>query len=66
MLLRLLAKDGTNGAALFPAYEGAAKAAREELWWDTTGHALPNAADEDGGPGGTCGQHLLKHDASSS
>jgi hypothetical protein len=66
MLLRLLAKDGVNGAALFPTYEGAAKAAREELWWDTTSHALPHAAEEDGGPGGSCGQHLLKHGASSS
>jgi hypothetical protein len=33
-LLRLLAKDGICGAGLFPSYEGAAKAAREETWWD--------------------------------
>lgn len=33
-LLRLLARDGVSGAALFPSYEGAAKAAQEELWWD--------------------------------
>jgi hypothetical protein len=33
-LLRLLAKDGICGGGLFPSYEGAAKAAREETWWD--------------------------------
>ncbi len=35
-LMRLLARDGISGAALFPSYEGAAKAAQEEMLWDQT------------------------------
>ena len=33
-LLRLLALENTNGASLFPAYDGVKKAMDERRYWD--------------------------------
>src|SRR5262249_18536939 len=65
-LLRLLAKDGINGAALFPSYEGAAKAAREELCWDTADRVMAGTGSATGGTGGTATQQLSTQAASPS